>query len=118
MSNKTKYKILAQATDENREEYMKLLWKDGLAPKSIKKYYLRKKVLLNTNRDLLKLNRECEDMFKAGEKPTKIAKHYLLEKQKIEEKAEVNRVKFKQMDKEKKIKNDLNLTQIKKSKRK
>ena len=31
MSNKTKYKILAQATDENRNEYIKLLWKDGTA---------------------------------------------------------------------------------------
>ena len=87
MSKKTKFKILAQATEENREEYIKLLWRNGNAPNSVKKYYLRKKLLISSNQDLLNLNRECEKMFKDGEKPTKIAKYYLTEKQRIEEKS-------------------------------
>ena len=84
MSNKTKYKILAQATDANRDEYIKLLWKNGHSPESIQKYYIRKRVLLNPMKDLLEVNRTCEQMFKQGEKPTVIAKYYLEEKQKIQ----------------------------------
>lgn len=88
MSTKTKYKILAQATEENKQEYINLLWKKGKIPNGIKKYYLRRKLLLSTNKDLLSLNRECETMFKNGKNPTNIAKHYLSEKEKIEERAE------------------------------
>lgn len=85
MSTKTKYKILAQATDKNREEYIRLLWKDGNEPDSVKKYYLRKKILLQPVKEMLKLNRTCEKKFKAGENPNKIAKYYLEEKSKIKE---------------------------------
>lgn len=84
MDNKTKYKILAQATEENWDEYTKLLWEDGKVPTGIKKYYMRKKLLLSTNRELLQLNRDCEKMFKEGKKPTKIAQHYLKEKNEIQ----------------------------------
>ena len=44
MGTKTKFKILAQATDENKEEYIKLLWKNGKTPKSVEKYYKRRKL--------------------------------------------------------------------------
>lgn len=103
MSKKTKLKILAQATDENREEYIKLLWRNGSAPNAIKKYYLRKKLLVSTNKELLNLNRKCEQMFKDGEKPTKIAKIYLTEKNKIEKKSEKIKARIKLFDKNKKI---------------
>ena len=102
MDIKTKFKILAQATDENREEYIKLLWKDGKVPASVKKYYMRKKLLLSTNKQLLQLNRDCEKMFKQGKKPTKIAQYYLKEKIKIENRAEEIENRLKTIQKHKK----------------
>ncbi len=101
MAQKTKLKILAQATDENREEYINLLWKKGRVPNWVKKYYMRKKLLLNTNQDLLALNRECENMFNKGVQPRKIAKHYLLEKRKIELRNEDIRKRLKIIDRNK-----------------
>lgn len=106
MGTKAKFKILAQATDENREEYIKLLWKDGEMPFNIKKYYMRRKLLLNTNKDLLKLNRTCEIMFKQGENPKLIAQHYLSEKTKIENRSESIRKRIKSIDRHKKLLND------------
>lgn len=100
MDKKTKYKILAQATEENWNEYIKLLWEEGKMPDEIKKYYMRKSVLLSDNRKLLKLNRECEKMFKEGKKPTKIAQHYLKEKKKIEEKYEETKQRLKLIKKQ------------------
>lgn len=99
MSNKTKYKILAQATDANREEYIKLLWKDGHLPGSLKKYYIRKKLLLSEIQDTLELNRKCEQMFKNKEDPIKIAEYYTTEKQRIEQHADIIRKKLKSIDK-------------------
>jgi hypothetical protein len=99
MSRKTKYKILAQATDKNREEYIKLLWKDGHLPNSVKKYYLRKRILLKPMEDKLKLNRECEKKFKRGVKPTTIAKYYLAEKAKIEKREAEIRKRIKNIKK-------------------
>lgn len=116
MGNKTKYKILAQATDENREEYIKLLWKDGKSPNSIKKYYMRKKLFVNTNKELLELNRECEKMFKDGKKPNKIAQYYLTEKQKIEDKNEEIRMRLK-LARKQKIQ-DKNQAEVKKTNKK
>ena len=84
MDNKTKYKILAQSTPKNRNEYISLLWKDGSAPASIRKYYSKKTVLLAYNREMLKLNRECEQMFKDGVSATKIAKYYSEKKAALE----------------------------------
>ncbi len=101
MSNKTKYKILAQATDENRNEYIKLLWKDGTEPDAMKKYYRRQKLLVNTNEDLLNLNRTCEKMFKQGENPKKIAQLYLSEKAKIEKRRESIQNRLKSIDRHK-----------------
>lgn len=103
MDNKTKLKILAQATDDNKDEYMNLLWKNGSTPASIKKYYQRKKLTININKDLLSLNRECEKMFKKKVKPTKIAKYYMTEKKKIEDRKESIRKRLKSIDRYKKI---------------
>ncbi len=83
MDTKTKYKVLAQAKDEEKAEYLSLLWKDGSAPNSVRKYILRKQIYLSGMKKLLQLNRECEQMFKDKEDPNKIAKHYIDEKKKI-----------------------------------
>jgi len=95
MDKKTKYKILAQATDEQRLEYLSLLWKDGSAPDSVRKYVHKKNILLKGNRKLLDLNRECEKMFADGVTPSKIATHYMKEKTRIENEqtASENRLK-------------------------
>ena len=45
MDLKSKYKVLAQADDEHKNEYISLLWKDGTSPESIRKYCLRKKCI-------------------------------------------------------------------------
>ena len=46
MDTKTKYKILAQATEDQKIEYLSYLWKDGSTPNGIKKYLLRKNCCL------------------------------------------------------------------------
>ncbi len=84
MNTKTKYKVLAQASDDEKAEYVKLLWKDGTAPNSVKKYVTRKEIHLSGTRKLLNLNRECEKMFEEKKDPNKIAEYYLQEKEKIE----------------------------------
>lgn len=104
MNKKTKFKILAQATDDQIDEYIKLLWKDGDTPDSVKKYYRRKRLLISSNKQLLNLNRKCEQMFKQGEKPKTIAAYYLKEKERIEEKTEAIRKRLKSIDKHKNTK--------------
>ena len=85
MATKTKYKVLAQAEDEDKLEYVGLLWHKGTAPVGIQKYILRKSILLRQMKKKLELNRECEKRFAKGDSPTDIAKFYQFEKQKIEE---------------------------------
>ncbi len=106
MSNKTKYKVLAQATPEERALYMSLLWENGSTPESIKKYYKRKTILLKSNQELLELNRECQEMFKNKETPTKIAKYYNETKSEIEKRhrarvAKLNAIKKKYINSQK-----------------
>lgn len=83
MDKKTKYKVLAQADDDMKNEYVELLWKRGTAPKNIVKYAKRKELVLRGNRKLLQLNRECEKMFADGESPIKISKYYIKQKESI-----------------------------------
>ena len=85
MDTKTKYKVLAQASEENKKEYLSLLWKDGSAPNSVKKYVFRKSIYLSGVKKLLELNRKCEKMFKDKVEPEKIAEYYITEKEKIQE---------------------------------
>ena len=84
MDTKTKYKILAQAEPEEVSLYLSLLWKNSSAPAQIKKYYARKRLLLNYNREMLLLNRECQGMFKNGENPNKISKYYAAKKKELQ----------------------------------
>ncbi len=83
MNTKMKYKVLAQANIDEVPLYLSLLWQNGSAPNSIKKYYIRKRLLLSKNEKLLKLNRECSQMFKDNVDEKTITKHYLKEKEKI-----------------------------------
>lgn len=89
MDTKTKYKVLAQASDEEKQEYLSLLWKDGKAPTSIRKYVIKKQIYLSEMKKLLALNRECEKKFHEGENPNKIAEHYIKEKKKILKEQEI-----------------------------
>ena len=84
MDNKSKYKVLAQASDEDKNEYISLLWRDGTVPRSIKKYCLRKKMYLKPVERLLEVNRECEARLKKGEDPLLVAEYYTKEKEKLQ----------------------------------
>lgn len=84
MDKKTKYKVLVQAPDDQKTEYLSLLWKDGSAPNALKKYCIRKQLLLSSLKKELDVHRECDKMFKEGVQDKKIAKFYNEEKAKIE----------------------------------
>lgn len=95
MDKKTKYKVLAQASPENFNEYMTLLWEKGSTPNNARKYYIRKKFLINSDIELRDLNRTCEEMFARGEDPQKIAKFYDTRKKEITKKLEEKHRKLK-----------------------
>lgn len=95
MSNKVKYKVLAQATEDEKLKYIELLWKDGNTPNAMKKYYLRKQLLIKPMEEMNKLNRQCEKMFENGENPRAIAKFYEDEKKRINDKYEEKRKQIK-----------------------
>lgn len=84
MSKITKYKVLAQASDDEKLEYINLLWKTDKRPENIRKHYLKKDLILRPMQKLRDVNRNCEQMFKDGVEPTKIAKYYTEEKEKIQ----------------------------------
>jgi hypothetical protein len=83
MSNKTKLKVLAQASLEEKQEYINLLWKGGKAPNKIKKYYIEKRILLKPIQQLLEVNQKCEQMFSNKVSHEEIARYYIKEKNEI-----------------------------------
>ncbi|MBQ3047731.1 MAG: hypothetical protein IJD48_01805 [Clostridia bacterium] len=97
MDEKTKYKVLVQAEEDEKLLYMSLLWKRGEAPRSIKKYYLRKELMLRPTKRLLLVNRECEKMFNEGVDVKKIAKYYNEEKESIQKEEREIRKKVRQL---------------------
>ena len=112
MSKKNKYKILAQAKAKDKLTYISLLWRDGKAPNAIKKYVMRKDLLLRPNRKLLELNRKCEKMFKQGKKSETIARFYLIEKAKIEQEQQALRNRLKLISKYHKQRGKLNEKEV------
>lgn len=86
MDNKTKYKVLAQAEEDEKLQYILLLWPKSLNSNAIKKYVIRKKYLLEPNKKLLLLNRECEKMYQDGKQIKEIAVYYAKQKEMIEKK--------------------------------
>lgn len=95
MSTKTKYKVLATAAPEEKLTYIGLLWKDGKEPNALKKYYLRKRMLIKPLEEKNALHRECEKLFEEGENPKNIAKYYQTESERIEKKYEDINAKIK-----------------------
>lgn len=86
MAKETKYKVLATASQEEKMKYIGLMWKDGSTPEAIKKYYMRKRMLIQPLEEKNLLNRECERLFEEGENPKAIAKYYEDECARIEAK--------------------------------
>lgn len=84
MSKKMKYKILVQADEKDRLNYISLMWRDNTVPREVKKYVLRKQALMRPTQRLLEVNRQCQQMFREGVDPQKIAKYYAEEKEKVE----------------------------------
>ena len=70
-------------------------------PGSVKKYYMRKKLLLAPVKEALELNRKCEQMFKDGDDHLKIAEYYTVERSKIDKRAEEINKRLKAFDKNK-----------------
>lgn len=99
MSKKTKYKVLAMASQNKKLEYVSLLWKNGSAPSEIKKYYLRKGLVLRPLEEVNKLHAECETMFNNHESDIKIAKYYHKRMDEIEAKQDRYKKIFKQLRK-------------------
>ena len=99
MSNKTKLKVLAQAEPEEWMHYISLLWKNGKAPNSIKKYAIRKNIKLRPIKKKLELNRTCEFLYGEGLEIGKLSKYYLLELEKIEQYEERIKRKLKAISK-------------------
>ena len=97
MDYETKFKVLACAPDDQKMEYISLLWRDGTAPNNIKKYYLRKEINLQSIEKLRDVNRECERMFKDNVSMTKIAKYYQTERAKIEKEQEAYKKTLKEL---------------------
>ena len=84
MSKKTKYKILVQADEKDRMNYISLMWRGNTVPREVKKYVLRKQALMKPTQRLLEVNRQCQQMFREGVDSQKIAKYYAEEKAKVE----------------------------------
>lgn len=97
MAEKTKYKVLAQAPDDQLVEYISLLWRDGSASHAIKKYCIKKQILLATLKRELEIHRQCDKMFKDGVSEKQIAKFYHTEKSKIEKDYASKRSAFKKI---------------------
>lgn len=106
MDKKTKYKVLASAPPHKKLEYVSLLWKNGSAPSEIKKYYLRKGMILRPLEEINKLHIECEKMFNDGVSEIKVAKYYNQRMKEIENKQEHYKKVFKQLRKKMKDKNN------------
>jgi len=98
MSTKTKYKVLATAAPEDKLTYIGLLWKDGKEPNALKKYYLRKRMLIKPLEEKNALHRECEKLFEAGENPRDIAKYFDEQVAKIEAKYDNIKDKLKEVN--------------------
>ncbi len=99
MDKQTKLKVLAQAKDDQKLDYISLLWEDGSAPNSIRKYYLRHNQMLKYNKQLLELNRMCEQMMQDGVKMDEIARFYTEGKTKINSEREKTEARIKKMRK-------------------
>ena len=84
MNKRDKFKILALAPEDQKMEYVKLLWPEEKIPNCVRKYYLKRGALLGPLQKLRDINRKCEVMYKKGTSLEKIGAYYAKERQKIE----------------------------------
>ncbi len=84
MDKKSKYKVLAQADDEEKIEYANLLWGEGKVPNCVKEYFFRRNVLLAPLQKLKGINLECEQMVQSNVPMEQIVDYYLNERTKID----------------------------------
>ena len=84
MNKRDKFKILALASDDQKMEYVKLLWPEEKIPHCVRKYYLKRGALLGPLQKLRDINRKCEVMYKNGDSLNKISSYYEKERAKIE----------------------------------
>ena len=85
MDKKSKYKILATASEEEKMQYVNLLWPADKIPHCVRKYYLKRgAMLLGPLQQLRNINRECEKMYKEGVDIKKIGVYYEKERAKID----------------------------------
>ncbi len=103
MKNKMKYKVLAQASDDEKNEYIALLWKNGNAPETIRKYCLRKKMYLAPVEKLLEINRICQQKLNNGVDPSEVADFYLREKEALQKEQLAYERKYRKWVKEDRI---------------
>lgn len=97
LSRKDKFKVLATAPEEEKMEYVNLLWPAGKVPNSIRKYYLKRGAMLGPIQKLRDINRECEIMYRNGESLQKISTYYDRERGKIEKELQLRYKRILQM---------------------
>lgn len=83
MDIKTKYQVLAHASDKDKREYLALLWKGGSAPVSIQKYIIKKQLYLSSEKKFSALKEECKNQYDSGKDIDEITAYYLKEKERI-----------------------------------
>ncbi len=99
MSNKTKYKVLAMATPEQRLYYIPLLWKNADTPDNIRKYHLRKKLYFNKYEKIDEIKKKCNEMVRQGHDEDLIMKYYKKEMAKAHKELEIYEKEIKERNK-------------------
>ncbi|MBQ7453353.1 MAG: hypothetical protein IJS68_03755 [Clostridia bacterium] len=99
MDQKTKYKVLCQADEDEKLYYISLLWHNGSAPSAIKKYAIRKRYILEPTKRLLEINRECERLYNEGKSMRSISKYYTEQRNLIQQQTKENIIRMRNMQK-------------------
>ncbi len=76
MSEKTKYRYLAQLSPQERIESINLLWKNPRDQQYLKKHYIKQKLLMHYDEERDNLQKEYAEILKANPNSTKLAKEY------------------------------------------
>ena len=84
MNKKSKYKVLATASDDEKITYVNLLWREDEIPNCVRKYVMKRNFILRPLQKLRDINRECEKMYKEGRSLAYVGKYYERERQKID----------------------------------
>ncbi len=85
LRDKDKYRVLISARPEDLSEYTQLLWRDYGKIGQIKKYAIRKNVMLKYYEDLERLKEEANQMYVEGKAFEEIEEHYKVRVREIEQ---------------------------------